>query len=285
MTQSIRFRIRRRLFAIAACCGLSGLFTVPAMGGQGCTDTAVTVDILNNAMTAAQRVATELDRLSVNVVVLGRMGQDLSEYHLRYSHVGFAYRDRVGAPWRIAHLLNECGTSRSDLWYEGLGNFFMDDMFRFDALVLIPPQSIADALHPRLQQGAAMRSLFDSRYSMVAFPFSTRYQNSNAWVLETIASAEAKDAKIRNRDQAQAWLRMAEYQPSEMRIGAFKRLGGRVFKANIAFDDHPDDLRYSGRINVVTVDSIQEFLLNRQEGWTIRELPAVPEHSELRSFQ
>lgn len=68
------------------------------------------------------------------------------------------------------------------------------------------------------------------------------------------------------------WL--AGYQPSEMKIGAFKRLGGRIFRAKVAFDDHPDELRFSDRIRTVTVDSMQNFLLARKEGWTIFELKA-----------
>lgn len=277
MSHSLRIRMYGVFRAMALSVALSSLAPAPAVAGQGCSDTAISVDILTKAMDTAQRVAGELDKLPVNVVVLGRMGQDLSKYGLRYSHVGFAYRDKAGAPWRIAHLLNECGTAHSDLWYEGLGNFFLDDMFSFDALLLIPPKALADELLPTLQQGQTMRAVFHPRYSMVAYPFSTRYQNSNAWVLETLSRAQAKDANIINREQAQAWLKMMDYRPSEMQIGAFKRLGGRMFKANIAFDDHPDDLRYSGRIQVVTVDSMQNFLLARNQGWTVREVPTPPQ--------
>ncbi|CAB3841061.1 DUF2145 domain-containing protein [Achromobacter ruhlandii] len=266
-------RIRRALCAVAACCALCGMSTTPALAGQGCADTALSANTLITAMDTAQRISAILDELPVNVVVLGRMGQDLSEYHLRYSHAGFAYRERAGAPWRIAHLLNECGTAQSDLWYEGLGNFFLDDLFRFDTLLLIPPEPIADALLTRIQQPKTLRSLFDPHYNMIAFPFSTRYQNSNAWVLETIVSAQAKDTPIGNREQAQAWLKTAGYQPSELRISALTRLGGRLFKANVAFDDHPDELRYAGRINAVTVDSLLDFL-TRHEGWTVREVHA-----------
>lgn len=266
-------RIRRALCAVAACCALCGMPTTPALAGQGCADTALSANTLITAMDTAQRISAILDELPVNVVVLGRMGQDLSEYHLRYSHAGFAYRERAGAPWRIAHLLNECGTAQSDLWYEGLGNFFLDDLFRFDTLLLIPPEPIADALLTRIQQPKTLRSLFDPHYNMIAFPFSTRYQNSNAWVLETIVSAQAKDTPIGNREQAQAWLKTAGYQPSELRISALTRLGGRLFKANVAFDDHPDELRYAGRINAVTVDSLLDFL-TRHEGWTVREVRA-----------
>jgi hypothetical protein len=45
-----------------------------------------------------------------------------------------------------------------------------------------------------------------------------------------------------------------------------------MFKANVAFDDHPNELRFSDRINVVTVDSIVDFLRKRNEGWRIVEL-------------
>jgi hypothetical protein len=65
---------------------------------------------------------------------------------------------------------------------------------------------------------------------------------------------------------------MTGYQPTEMHIGPLKRLGGRMFKANVAFDDHPNELRFSDRINVVTVDSIVDFLRKRNEGWRIVEL-------------
>ena len=273
MKRCATFRLRHALCAMATWGALCGVPTLSAHAGQGCSDTAVSATTLITAMDTAQRVSDLLDKLPVNVVVLGRMGQDLSEYHLRYSHAGFAYRAEADAPWRIAHLLNECGTAKSDLWYEGLGNFFLDDMFRFDTLMLIPPKPIADGLLARLQQPQALRSLFDPSYNMIAFPFSTRHQNSNAWVLETIASVLSKDARLRNREQSQAWLKLAGYQPSELRIGALTRLGGRMFKANIAFDDHPDKLRYAGRIMTVTVDSLQDFLV-RDEGWTVREVRA-----------
>jgi hypothetical protein len=38
------------------------------------------------------------------------------------------------------------------------------------------------------------------------------------------------------------------------------RLGGRMFKANIAFDDHPSALRFSDRIETTTADSVFAFL-------------------------
>jgi hypothetical protein len=43
-------------------------------------------------------------------------------------------------------------------------------------------------------------------------------------------------------------------------LGPFTRLGGRVGSANVAFDDHPPDKRFSDRIETVTVDSVFAWL-------------------------
>lgn len=66
---------------------------------------------------------------------------------------------------------------------------------------------------------------------------------------------------------------MAGYKLSEMEIGTLTRLGGWMFKANVAFDDHPDSLRFAGRIRTVTVESIETFLMTQRKGWDIFEIP------------
>jgi hypothetical protein len=53
---------------------------------------------------------------------------------------------------------------------------------------------------------------------------------------------------------------MKDYQPAVLRLGALERLGARVGSANVAFDDHPDAKRFSGRIETVTVDSAFAWL-------------------------
>lgn len=246
-----------------------------ASAGQSCDEAPLSSAMVSKAMQTALNVTNVLDQRHDNVALLGRVGQDLSAYNLKYSHVGFIYRISPDAPWRVVHLLNACGTAESDLWYQGLGNFFLDDLFSYDSVAIIPPREVGDKLLKRFQNSSALRSVHSSHYSLVGYPFSTRYQNSNDWVLETLAATEAKDASVDSREQAQAWLRLAGYKPSEMQVGALKRLGGRLFKANVAFDDHPSELRYSNRIQTVTVDSIMQFLSRRNEGWQIIEIPSL----------
>jgi hypothetical protein len=246
-----------------------------AMAGQSCNETPLSPATLHNALSTAQNVQTQLNQSGSDVALLGRVGQDLSEYGLRYSHVGIAFRAAPDQPWRVYELLNQCGTAQSDLWSDGLGDFFLDDLFSFDALIVVPPPALREKLVERLHHPAQLRALHDDQYNMVAYPFSTKYQNSNQWVLENLAAVETKDTTITTREQAQAWLQLAGYKPTEMHIGPLKRLGGRMFKANIAFDDHPNELRFSDRINTVTVESIIDFLRARKEGWNVTELKAA----------
>lgn len=86
---------------------------------------------------------------------------------------------------------------------------------------------------------------------------------SNQWAVETLALA-MEPATVRTRDQAQAWLQFKGYEPTTLKLGALTRMGGRVGSANIAFDDHPNDKRFSDRIETVTVDSVLAWLQRAQ---------------------
>ena len=45
-----------------------------------------------------------------------------------------------------------------------------------------------------------------------------------------------------------------------LRISPLVRLGARMTAGNIAFDDHPNDKRYSDRIETITVDSVFDWM-------------------------
>ena len=241
-------------------------FAWPANAGQSCNEKALTQASLHNGMGIAQQVQAQLSRGTAAVAIVGRIGMDLSEYKVTYTHAGIAFK-AAGQPWRIAHLLNGCGTATSDLWTEGLGNFFLDDLHSYDAVLMLPPPAVQQRLLQAVQSTTAVRALHNPAYSMVAYPFALKYQNSNEWVLEMVAAALSKDIAITSREQSQSWLKLAGYQPAEMRITPLKRLGARMFKASVAFDDHPNELRFSDRIQTVTVDSMMTFFTSRNEGW------------------
>ena len=158
----------------------------------------------------------------------------------------------------MLHKLNQCGSSVGSIYRQGLGEFFLDDLWRHEAAWAVPVPALQAPLHALLTDRARGVALHTRDYNMVSYPWSTRYQQSNQWALETLAAAA--EPGVTTREQAQAWLRFKGYEPTTLRLGAMTRLGARVGSAHIAFDDHPNDKRFSDRIETVTVDSVFDWL-------------------------
>ena len=114
-----------RLRAAAFAAVLS--FSAAAQAGRGGENTPPTVSSIQRSMALAERTAARLDASGAQVVVLARAGQNLSEYGVRDSHLGFAYRE--GKLWRVVHKLNQCGTASGLIYRQGLAEFFLDDPY------------------------------------------------------------------------------------------------------------------------------------------------------------
>jgi hypothetical protein len=253
----MKILLRHALIAISAC--LTALvFSMPALAGRSCdAPKPPAPQMIVQGMNLAERTWRALEaehaKSGAKVVILARAGQDLSKYGLRYSHLGLAYKARDGR-WLVAHKLNTCGTAEASLYAQGLGEFFLDDLFRFEAAWSVPTKEVQDKLHALLLDQTRLQAMHIKPYSMVSYVWGTKYQQSNQWAIETLASA--MEPSIRTRDQAQAWLQFKAYEPTTLKLGPLTRLGGRVSQANIAFDDHPSQKRFSDRIESVTVDSV-----------------------------
>ncbi len=242
------------------------LLGAPAHAGRSCEAAQPPKAItLERSLKLAERTLQALDRSGAQVVVLARSGQDLSKYGLRFSHLGFAYRQNDGKGghwWRVMHKLNQCGSADSAVYRQGLGDFFLDDLWRFDAAWVVPTPAVQERLLAMLQDERRVVQLHHKPYSVVSYVWGQKYQQSNQWAVETLALAmlpEAGNAQV-TRQQAQNWLQASGYQPSVLNISALTRLGARVSAANVAFDDHPNDKRFSDRIETVTVDSVFAWL-------------------------
>jgi len=228
------------------------LVTTPAYAGRSCEETPLQLTTLQKGLALAGRVSDTLDASGATVVAIARAGQDLSKYGLRYSHLGWAYKTPTG--WRVVHKLNQCGTSTAQLYRQGLGQFFLDDLFAYEAAVLVPNKQIQENLFSLLQDDSKLKQLHTPNYNMLAYPWAQKYQQSNQWALEVLASAMEPSAVDRAR--AQNWLKLKAYEPAVFKIGAATRLGARMTRANIAFDDHPNEKRFSDRIETVSVESV-----------------------------
>ncbi len=227
-----------------------------AQAGRSCEPKPPEAINVQRAMTLAQHTAAALDASGAQVVLLARAGQDLSKYGLAWSHLGIAYRE--GTRWRVVHKLNACGTARAEVYRQGLGEFFLDDLHEYKAGFVVPEPGLQAKLLPLLRDNAQATRLHSSAYSMVAYPWAQRYQQSNQWAIETLALASAP--QVSSRERAQAWLKFSGYEPTVLHLGPLTRLGARATAANIAFDDHPNEKRFSDRIETVTVDSVFAWL-------------------------
>jgi hypothetical protein len=248
--------VRRLLPVLLLACAL------PAHAGQGCREEPLAVEEVRQSLALAQRTFAALDASGASVALLARVGQDLSKYGLEYSHMGIVVRDHAAGRWTVVHELNTCGTADSDLYVEGVGNFFLIGLYRYRAQVVIPSPDM-QARVAALLAGHTGRRLHEPHYSMLSYVYSTRYQNSNQWVLETLAAASAPPGAVETRAEAQSWLRGQGYRVPTVHVGALSRLGGRMFRANVAFDDHPFDRRMAGEIDTVTTDAIVGFVRGR----------------------
>ncbi len=243
--------MRRLLAALALVLAAGG-----AQAGRSCETRPPEAANVLRALTLAEHTAQALDASGAQVVLLARAGQDLRRYGLVWSHLGLAYRD--GAGWRVAHKLNQCGSASAAVYRQGLGEFFLDDLFDYQAGFVVPAPDVQARLLAALRDNRRLAQLHTPAYSMLAYPWAQKYQQSNQWAIETLAMTQEPAAATRER--AQAWLRLQGYEPTTLQLNAFTRLGARATAVNIAFDDHPNEKRFTDRIETVTVDSVFAWL-------------------------
>ena len=142
---------------------LRWLAAAPALAGRPCEDAPLETAAVARGMALATRTAQALDASGAQVLLLARAGQDLSKYGLGWSHLVLAYRD--GARWRVVHKLNQCGSDTAALYRQGLGEFFLDDLFEYAAGVAIPtPEVQAATIAWGKERAANWLSVLDKHY-------------------------------------------------------------------------------------------------------------------------
>lgn len=243
---------------------LLGLCLWPAsvQAGANCEAAVMPPEKVAAAAETALRTVAALEARDAAVALVARIGRDLSEHGLVYSHAGLAVRDHANGRWTVVHLLNECGSHRSGLYAQGLVNFFSDDLVNQDARIvwLHPEHATRLAAHLRAVDA---NPLYQPAYNLIARPGSRDYQNSTAWVLETLAATLPEAGDVRNRQQAWAIASRSGFRADTIHIPYSKRVLGGLFGSNVAFTDHSVGTRLSGDYPVVTVRSILRWIDER----------------------
>ncbi|KGP62891.1 hypothetical protein EP47_07765 [Legionella norrlandica] len=243
--------------------GLIILFSTTAQAGTTCTQNQFKPELFINASRSALAIQKDLNRSAATVALIARVGSNLQKYGLHYSHIGFAVKNYPGRPgqWTVLHLLNECGTTNSSLYAQGLMNFFMDNLYSMDYQIMIPDTATQNKVKTMLMPDT-VKQMHNSHYNMIAYPFSAKYQNSNQWILEVIAISLNPNTP-HSHTAAQHYLLKTGYRPSLIHINPMEKIGASMFNKHIAFDDHPFAEQKSHNFSTVTVISIENYLKKR----------------------
>ena len=245
------------------------LCATSAQAGKNCSAKTMVPEAVRAAAGAAVRMTNVLDQALAenseqNVALVARIGQDFSDQGLLYSHVGIVFRSAEG--WRVLHLLNQCSSDRGGIFEEGLLNFFSDDLLSHQSKVLWLAPRLAEQVQNALNSHSG-KQVLQARYSVIAEVYSSKRQNSTAWVLELLAAAS--NPLPDSRMEAHTVLKSQGYQSDTIKIPYGKRVLGGLFSANADFAEHPLSDRLSGRYQVTTVKSI--FRHARAQNWIASE--------------
>ena len=217
-----------------------------------------------------------LDACHATVALVARAGSDLSVNTFdgeipHYTHVGIALRR--GSAWRVHHLVNTHEGPEGHLYDQPLLHFFRDDPIEYSVGVLVPSRPLQHEI-ARVIESPLREALHTRAYSRIAYPYSTRYQNSNQWVAEIIGAAQGGGT---TRTEVQQLLAARGLAPSAvLGIGLARQLGARLISRNTRFDDHPVEARMSGRFEFLLESSLRRYVCSSDRVCLDRVLFAEP---------
>lgn len=253
---------RRLLVILAALCAFTG---AQAASLRYCDNPQpISAAQQDKLLRLSEVVKKELERNGQAVALLSRSGLDLDRFGQRYSHAGFSLA-HAGIPWAVRQLYYACDERRPRLFDQGIAGFVSgtdNPELGYVSLVFLPAEESDDIERVVLDKQQAL-NLLAPVYSANAYPFSTRYQNCNQWVIEMLAAAwgslPAPAAGEDARAPAQRWLQDHDYQPSVFSVGRFMSWASR-FVRWVHTDDHPTQDRAARRYRVTLPASIEAFV-------------------------
>ena len=207
-----------------------------------------------------KRLRETLDDHAAHAALISRIGSDLSRHEFEdekplYTHSAFAVRE--GRGWCVHHLLNTREGPTGHLYRQTLADFFRDDPWKYQSAVLVPSETLQRGIAAVLRSPIGQR-LHTRRYSRVAYPFSTRYQNSSQWMIEVIGAAQGGAG---DRRDVQAYLGSRGLAPSVLRTtGILGQTLAGWFLPNTRFDDHPLPDRVRGRLSLIMHGSLARYI-------------------------
>jgi hypothetical protein len=191
-------------------------------------------------------VRGELERSHAEVAIVSRMGLDLARWDIRYSHAGVSLRSGSDSPWSVRQLYYACDERMPRIFDQGLAAFLFGaerpDLGHI-SIVLMPARGEGEPVRRAALDNRLALALLGGRYSANAYPFSTRYQNCNQWLVELLAAAWGGIAAEPDaRERTQRWLADQHYEPTRVEVGWRPVMwAGATFSPWLHNDDHPEE--------------------------------------------
>lgn len=213
-------------------------------------------------------VRNELDAMGGDTALISRSGLDLSRFHIRYSHAAVAWRGKTSA-WSARQLYYACDEGRPRIYDQGLAGFVIgtdDPALGYVSIVRIPANAAQALQHASLDM-PRVQHLLAASYSANAYPFSTRHQNCNQWVMEILAVAWGDLADGDDlRRRAQHWLKEANYAPKPVDVGSHALMFAATFVPLMHLDDHPEDDLFAMKLKISLPSTVETFVRERLPG-------------------
>ncbi len=184
-----------------------------------------------------------------------RPAEELPE-GIHYTHTGFGVystitmEDRSVVPGYALYNLYQRNDEPnvSDLVVDYPVNFFAG-VPELRAGIIIPSPQLQRRLLAVISS-KTYSALHNSRYSVIANPFNSQYQNCTEHTLDVLNAAIYKTADIEELKGNAA----AYYRPQEIKVNPLKLMLGGLFMTEVSTSDH------SGPVATSTFTTIQEYL-------------------------
>lgn len=212
----------------------------------------------------AKKVEKVMAEKGAHVAIVARKGRPKSEMPegMAFTHTAFAVyseittKDGHKVPGYAIYNLNQQDQHPdvSDLVIDYPPDFFAG-VVDLEAGLIIPSPNLQQRLLATITS-PVYASLHDSRYSVIANPFTLGRQNCTEFVLDVInASIYQTDDVNRIKINEKAY-----FQAQEVNVNPLKLLMGSMFSAEISLSDQPD------KALTATFEKIGEYLLQYDKG-------------------
>ena len=226
----------------------------------------------------AKKVEKYAASKGARVFIIARLGTPKSELpeNIEFTHVGIAVyseiETRSGALLQ-GYAIHNLYQNPNDLGVSHLITDYPLDFFmgaaELKAGVIIPTRALQKKLLESLELGLN-KQLHNPKYSVIANPYSTKYQNCTEHILDIIfSSIYGTDDLAQIKANQHAY-----FKSQEIKVPPFKRMLAPMFSQEISTSDHSEEIK------TTTFTTIVEFL----HDYALAKSSVVIDKFEVRPF-